>query len=120
MIFAEGIYPIEHAVAFDAGDSGDSGCVISYEAAPGADVVISGGKVLPPFKDVGRGRWELEVPAGTEHFEQLWVGGRRAIRARSVSQGYPFLRSLEEEKVVAIESRAGKSSSKPCASGRPT
>lgn len=103
VIFAAGVYSLERAAAFDARDSGENGRVISYEAAPGADVVLSGGRELPAFHDVGGGRWELDVPTGTDRFEQLWVGAHRAIRARSVSQGYPFLRDLEEEKVVAVE-----------------
>ncbi len=100
VIFAEGVYRIEQAVAFEARDSGEIGCVVSYEAAPGADVVISGGRMLPTFLPAHDGRWELVVPTGTEQFEQLWVDGHRAIRARAVGQGYPFLRGLEEEKLI--------------------
>jgi hypothetical protein len=103
VILAGGIYRIEQAVAFDARDSGETGRVISYEAAAGAEVVISGGKVLPPFTAGEAGRWELKVPAGIANFEQLWVSERRAVRARAVSQGYPFLRNLEEEKKVPSE-----------------
>ena len=103
VIFAAGVYRIEQAAAFDARDSGESGRVISYEAAPGAEVIISGGKALPPFTASETGRWELQLPAGVANFEQLWVGDRRAVRARAVSQGYPFMRSLEEEKRVPAE-----------------
>ena len=103
VIFAGGVYRIEQAVAFDARDSGETGRVISYEAAAGAEVVISGGKALPLFTAGEAGRWEVKVPAGIANFEQLWVGERRAVRARAVSQGYPFLRNLEEEKKVPSE-----------------
>lgn len=101
--FASGTYLIDQAVAFDAQDSGEDGKLVSYEAAPGAEVIISGGQALPALVEAKGGRWELSVPAGTAHFEQLWVGGRRAVRARSVKQGYHFLRSLEEEKKVLTE-----------------
>ena len=100
VIFAGGVYRIEQAVAFDARDSGESGRLVSYEAATGAEVIVSGGKALPPFSAGEAGRWELKLPAGVANFEQLWVGDRRAVRARAVSQGYPFMRSLEEEKRV--------------------
>ncbi len=104
--FASGTYRIEQAVAFDARDSGESGKVVSYEAAPGAEVIISGGKSLPAFRAGPDGRWEVQLPAGLGLFEQLWVGERRAVRARSVAQGYHFMRSLEEEKKVATEQGA--------------
>lgn len=100
VVVAGGTYRIDQAVAFDGRDSGENGRVISYEAAPGAEVIISGGKTLPRFTEGKAGRWELNLPPGVASFEQLWVGERRAVRARAVSQGYPFLRSLEEEKKV--------------------
>ncbi|MCX6951867.1 MAG: right-handed parallel beta-helix repeat-containing protein [Verrucomicrobia bacterium] len=102
VIFAAGTYRLARAVAFDAADSGEDGRPVSYEAAPGADVVISGGQTLPRFTAAKDGRWELnvDVATGAGRFEQLWVGDRRAMRARSVNQGYHFLRNLEEEKRV--------------------
>ena len=100
VLFASGTYRLDQAVAFDARDSGENGRLVSYEAAADAEVIISGGKNLPRFKEVEGGRWELKLPEGAGHFEQLWLSGRRAVRARSVSHGYHFLRSLVEEKKI--------------------
>ena len=97
VIFAEGTYRITDAVAFDAKDSGEEGCPITYAAAPGAKVVLSGGKELPPFTVGKDGRWTLRTAPGTERFEQLWVGDRRAMRARTSNPGTRFIRSLEAE-----------------------
>ncbi len=97
VIFAAGTYRITQAVAFDERDSGEAGRSISYEAAPGAVVVISGGKELPAFEAGQDGRWTLQTPAGTERFEQLWVGELRATRARTSNPGTRFLRSIEDE-----------------------
>ena len=97
VIFAAGTYRVTEAVAFDEKDSGDAGQLISYEAAPGAKVVISGGKELPPFVLGKDGRWNLQTPTGTESFEQLWVGERRATRARTSNLGSRFMRSVERE-----------------------
>ncbi|MFZ9399886.1 MAG: right-handed parallel beta-helix repeat-containing protein [Opitutales bacterium] len=88
------------AVAFDERDSGEAGRNISYEAAPGAVVVISGGKELPSFQVGTDGRWTLQTPAGTERFEQLWIGERRATRARTSNPGTRFLRSIESESAL--------------------
>ena len=100
IVFASGTYRMTQAVAFDERDSGEAGRNISYEAAPGAVVVISGGKELPSFQVGTDGRWTLQTPAGTERFEQLWIGERRATRARTSNPGTRFLRSIESESAL--------------------
>ncbi|MEY4133497.1 MAG: hypothetical protein RL592_1555, partial [Verrucomicrobiota bacterium] len=64
IIFAEGTYRLTTAVTFEAKDSGEAGKAISYEAAPGAKVLITGGKELPAFTGGKDGRWTLQIPAG--------------------------------------------------------
>lgn len=101
VIFASGTYRLAEAVAFTAEDSGEAGKPVTYAAAPGATVVFSGGQSLPPFEPSGNGRWTLSLPANTERFEQLWVGDRRATRARTSAPGSHFLRNVEEESPLA-------------------
>ncbi|MFM7743638.1 MAG: hypothetical protein ACKO8X_09170, partial [Verrucomicrobiota bacterium] len=97
VVFAPGTYRLTQAVAFDEKDSGEADRTISYEAAPGAKVVLSGGAELPSFQVGPDGRWTLQTAPGTERFEQLWVGDRRATRARTSNPGTRFLRSVENE-----------------------
>ena len=98
VIFAAGTYRITQEVAFTAVDSGEANAVISYLAAPGAEVIIDGGQTLPVFKTTDhRGAWTMSVPAATPRFQQLWVNQTRAPRARSFEAGYHFIRQLEEE-----------------------
>ncbi len=97
VVFAAGTYRITEAVAFDEKDSGDAGQLISYEAAPGAKVIISGSKELPAFRLGKDGRWTLQIPVGTETFEQLWIGDLRATRARTSNLGSRFMRRIESE-----------------------
>lgn len=52
--------------------------------------VVSGGVELPPFVDAG-GVWKTHVPAGMR-FEQAFVNGRLAIRAREPDEGWYYLR----------------------------
>ena len=101
VIFAAGTYRLTEAVAFTATDSGEAGKPITYEAAPEAVVLISGAAPLPNFVPDKYGKWTLQTPTGTETFEQLWVGDRRAIRARSKNPGTHFIRSVDHEKPVA-------------------
>ena len=99
--FAAGTYRLTEAVAFEARDSGEVGQLISYEAAPGATVIISGGQELPAFTTGSADRWTLATPKGTPSFEQLWVGNRRATRARTSQLGTRFIRSVENENPYA-------------------
>ena len=101
VLFAAGTYRLTEAVSFDDKDSGEPGRPVSYEAAPGAKVVISGGKELAAFTAGADGRWTLQTPPGTPLFEQLWVGDRRATRARASRPGTRFMRYLEAENPLA-------------------
>lgn len=49
-------------------------------------------RTLPAFRVGGDGVWRAPVPAGTR-FDQLWVNGRLAVRAREPNDGYLYLRA---------------------------
>jgi hypothetical protein len=91
--FAPGTYALTEAVIFGPEDSGSSTAPIVYEAGPGGPVVFSGGRRITGWKpdSAGRGAWSVEIPeakAGTWRFDQLWINGRRATRARMPNTGY--------------------------------
>ncbi len=81
-----GTYPQTRTLAFGPEDSGTERYSITYAAAPGETVVLSGGRKISGWKK-GEGQlWTVELPevkAGQWHFRQLFVGGRRATRART-------------------------------------
>jgi parallel beta-helix repeat protein len=58
----------------------------SWEAAPGARPVISGGRVISGWTKGSGPIWTAD--AGDAHFRQLFVSGRRAQRARSPNFGF--------------------------------
>ncbi len=74
---AEGTYPLTEPVVFEPQDS-----EVTYEAAPGAKPVFTGGRKITGWKVGADGVWTAQVEAGTS-FEALWVNGRRATRART-------------------------------------
>jgi len=78
----EGTYYLNAPLTFSPQDSGSEQAPIIYAAAPGQQVTISGGRRLvckwKPYKD---GILMAEVEPGLE-FTQLFVNGRRKIRAR--------------------------------------
>jgi hypothetical protein len=80
VIFEAGTYAIVEPVVFEPVDGG-----VSYEAAPGAKVIISGGKKIEgAMKD---GMWTAKVDPAWR-FEGLWVNGQRAQRARTPNEGF--------------------------------
>ncbi len=93
VVFADGVYPFLGTVTFTADDSGTEACPIVYKAAPGATPVFSGGKRITGFQAGEGGVWQVHIPeaaAGDWTFEQLWVDGRRATRARSPNRFYYY------------------------------
>jgi len=96
VLVAEGVYSLAEAVTFAPEDSGTAQCPIRYAAAPGAKPVFTGGRVIQGFQSQPDGTWRATVPdvaAGQWYFEQLWVNGRRAIRARSPNKFYYYVAS---------------------------
>ncbi len=90
--FAAGVYRLEHPLEFTPADSGVSAeRPVQYRARPGESVVISGGRPITGWQLEAQrpGTWKTQAvvpgpngPTGSR-FEQLWVNGRRAVRARA-------------------------------------
>ncbi len=103
VIVADGRYEISAPIELGPEDGG-----VSYEAAPGAHPVISGGKIIGGWKQAANGLWQAQVPevaAGRWYFEQLTVNGQRAVRARTPNEFWFYTRSVREE---ALGKDAGK------------
>ncbi|MBM3999794.1 MAG: right-handed parallel beta-helix repeat-containing protein [Planctomycetes bacterium] len=83
---ADGDYAITEPLVLTPEDSGTADAPIRYEAARGAKPRFSGGRAIRGFTIDGDGAWSVRLPdvaEGRWYFEQLWVNGRRAVRARS-------------------------------------
>lgn len=91
----DGIYELAAPVRFDAADSGKNGYAVVYRAAPGARPILSGGRRIEGWTQEADGVFRTEVGPGAD-FRQLWVDGRRAIRARTPNAGRLF--ALADEK----------------------
>lgn len=94
VIVANGAYSMSDTLVLTPDDSGSAACAISYEAAPGAQPCFSGGRRITGFTKGADGIWSARVPevaAGKWMFEQLWVNGRRAVRARTPNTFYYYI-----------------------------
>jgi len=91
VVIANGEYPLERPLVLTPEDSGTEAAPITYEAARGAKPVFTGGRRIAGLKAGEGGLWAAQMPGvkeGKWHFEQLWVNGRRATRARSPNKFY--------------------------------
>ncbi|MBN1506239.1 MAG: right-handed parallel beta-helix repeat-containing protein [Sedimentisphaerales bacterium] len=86
IVVADGHYTLTKPFVLSDIDSG-----LTIEAAQGARPVFSGGRVIQGFKPTENGAWVAHVPDvanGSWCFEQLFVNGRRAVRARTPNRFY--------------------------------
>ena len=89
---------------------------VIYQAEPGARPVFDGGRAITGFSRRPDGLWTAKVPdvaAGRWTFEQLFVNGRRATRARTPNEFYHYMLKRVAQGVdpatgqtVAMENRA--------------
>jgi len=83
---AAGTYRLSRTIRFTPADSGTKACPITYAAAPGAAPVISGGRVITGWQRVPSGKlWTAQIPdvkTSKWYFRQLFVDGKRYVRAR--------------------------------------
>jgi len=77
----DGVYFLKETLVLTPEDSNTV-----WEAAPGARPAISGGRVISGWKKASGPLWTAD--AGDADFRQLFVGGRRAERARIPSYGF--------------------------------
>ncbi len=76
-----GRYFLQEPLVLSKQDSG-----VTWEAAPGERVVLSGGRVITGWKKGSGSIWTAD--AGRLPFRQLFVSGRRAQRARTPNYGF--------------------------------
>lgn len=102
VIVEEGNYPLHKPLVLEAQDSGTARCPITYEAARDAKPSFSGGRRITGFQRDARGIWKTridEVAQGAWSFEQLFVNGKRATRARTPNRFYFYMQKVGQEKL---------------------
>ncbi len=85
-----GAYRLKEPLVFGPEDSGSEKHSITYAAYPGERPVLSGGRTIAGWRKGAGNLWVADIPevkAGTWYFRQLFVNGRRAVRARSPNDG---------------------------------
>ncbi len=108
---ADGLYTITEPLILLPEDTGTKRAPIIYQAASGATPVFSGGREIRGWKPGPNGLWTARIPevaAGKWYFEQLFVNGRRAVRARTPNKFYFYMQEIREEVVEKGSPRQAK------------
>lgn len=96
---AGGLYQLDRPWLLEPEDSGTAEGPVVYAAASNEKPVFSGGRIIEGMRARDDGLWEADIPAvadGRWYFEQLWVNGRRAVRARSPNRSFHHFTEVEE------------------------
>lgn len=107
ILIQNGVYRVSEPLLLEPEDSGSEQAPIHYRAEHPGKVVISGGQRITGWKIGratglnGRGPREWTAPAPLangqqDRVEQLWVNGRRAVRARTPSRFWSYATGKHE------------------------
>ena len=99
VVVADGMYSMRQPLLLTEADSGTESCPVIYRAAKGAHPVFNGGRRITGYTKDSDGLWTVRIPevaAGKWYFEQLFINGRRAQRARTPNEGYFKIADVKE------------------------
>ncbi|ASV72750.1 hypothetical protein THTE_0148 [Thermogutta terrifontis] len=91
---APGEYTLSQPLVLEPQDSGTDASPVIYEAQGPEKPRFTGGRRITGWKKQPDGLWTTHIPevaADQWYFEQLWVNGRRATRARSPNKFYFYV-----------------------------
>ena len=99
IIIGQGTYFLTEPLILRPGDSGSDDAPVVFLPEEGAHPVFIGGKRITGFEKISETLWRAKIPEVAEFgwsFEQLYVNGRRAVRAKSPNKGFYFLKDVSE------------------------
>ena len=105
VIVADGTYQLERPLMITQEHSGKAKAPVRWLAAKDAKPVFSGGMPMRGFKAGADGIWRLPLPANLPAFDQCWMNGRRAQKARHPNQGFLLMKSVSEEMLTDKRAR---------------
>ena len=94
IIALEGEYFMLQPLSLTPEDTGTEAVPLVFKAEPGSKVVFRGGVPIEGFEKVNDNLWRSFVPQVAfydSYFEQLYVNGKRAVRAKTPNEGFYFI-----------------------------
>ncbi|MEX0741809.1 MAG: hypothetical protein WD079_03365, partial [Phycisphaeraceae bacterium] len=101
VILHEGTYRLTEPLQFTPADTPAQGHTVTWRAADGAEVRISGGRVITGWQRQNDGSFTTTLPdaaAGEWTFRELFVNGERRNRARYPSTGFAQVNQVGEDR----------------------
>jgi len=95
-----GTYCLEKTLRFGPLDGGNSEHSVTYVAAAGEKVTISGGRAIRGWKRGKGGLWTVTLPdvkAGKWFFRHLYAEGKRLPRGRYPEEGFLKIKSVSRD-----------------------
>jgi len=109
IIALPGEYTMLQPLYLTAEDSGTESSPLVFRSESGGMAIFKGGMELKGFEKVNNRLWRCFVPQVAWHnfyFEQLYVNGKRATRARTPDEGFHFVKGVNE---TVLEKGTGRS-----------
>jgi len=99
VIVGNGMYFMNEPLMLTEADSGTETAPLSFIAEEGASPIFNGGMRIKNWEKISDKVWRAKIPEVARYgfyFEQLYVNGQWATRAKSPNQGFYFLKSVKE------------------------
>lgn len=99
IIVMAGTYYMSEPLLLNHFDSSDPSLHITFKAEDGAKPVFIGGKEITGWTKVNDNLWRTNIKEVQQYgwkFEQLYINGKRATRAKSPNKGFYFLKNVRE------------------------
>jgi len=109
IIAAGGEYFMMQPLFLTADDSGTPASPLVFKAEPGSKAIFRGGIQISGFEKVNEKLWRAFIPQVAwydSYFEQLYVNGKRAVRAKSPNEGFYRVKNVVE---TILEKGEGRS-----------
>ncbi|HYH56277.1 MAG TPA: right-handed parallel beta-helix repeat-containing protein, partial [Anseongella sp.] len=100
---AQGTYFLEKPLELTGEDAGTEGAPLLIKGEGRVRPVLSGGLELPAFEKVSDKLWKIEIPDIARYggsIGQLFVNGKRAVRARTPNEGRLFKTGPVSETII--------------------
>jgi len=99
IIVLQGNYYMMQPLVIKADDSGTPDTPLIIKGENGAKPVFTAGVKIDGFDKISENLWRAFIPQVAwydSYFEQLYVNGRRAVRAQTPNEGFYFIKNVTE------------------------
>jgi parallel beta-helix repeat protein len=99
VLIGDGVYYLNEPLMMETADSGTEKSPVIFKAEDGAHPQFCGGKKVMGIEKMSETLWRAKIPETAGYgwyFEQLYVNGLRAVRAKSPNKGFYFLKGVSE------------------------